>query len=147
MFPTRECELALYQLRMTFNVLGNAGSGYFNREVPSTVAVTWREVGGDRPLVAGFAASCTGDDKVFMAKVRRKYVEALVNLKKPSPADKNRAPNRAGNCPEFITWSIACRQVGNYQSPLPQQFQRIRVQILRALRRREPGVFEKKLRD
>lgn len=111
-FTTRDCELYLYQLRTIFGILGTAVGGYFGFTVPSTVAATWREVKGG-PFLVGFAASCTGNDKRTMANVRRKYVDALVNL---MPADNKRALNASGNCPEFITWSIICRNAGKYQS-------------------------------
>jgi hypothetical protein len=113
MFTTREYELYLYQLRTIFNVLGTTVGRYFGRKVPSTVAATWCEVGQGRPLVAGFAASCTGREKPATAKARRDYLNALVKL--ANPTDKT-VLNLLGNCPEFITWSIVCRNAGNYKS-------------------------------
>jgi hypothetical protein len=126
MFISRECELHLYQLRTIFNVLGSAVGKSFKRKVPSTMAATWCKVGEGRPLVAGFAASYTRKNKVAMAKVRRKYVDALVNL---NPVDKKRAPNASGNYPEFITWSIVCRDAGNSKSLCLSNFKEIAYQF------------------
>ena len=109
-------ELHLYQFRMIITAL-RACQEWFSRFAgPTTVAASWKEETETRALAIAFATTSVGQtrEKDLICVARRDFMEALTGKLKNESIKKNTRipPNRPGNCPEYLTWPVACRQVG-----------------------------------
>jgi hypothetical protein len=83
---------------------------------PTTVAASWKEETQTQFLAIAFATTAVGEtgEKDSICAARRDFMAALTGKLENESTKKNTriAPNRPGNCPEYLTWPVACRQVG-----------------------------------
>ena len=83
------------------------------------MAATWTALTEPQPLTIAFATTCVGSGnniKAAMADARKKSIETITSQLKNIPPTANSwyAPNKTGNCPEFMTRGITCREEGKY---------------------------------
>lgn len=116
-------EMHLYQFRIILQATLRNCKTYFPRFAgPTTVAASWKVETKNQPLSIAFASTAVGareadDAKEVMAATRREFMETITNALKNQPKVNNRyAPNREGNCPEFMVWPTVCRYEGQYKS-------------------------------
>src|SRR5436190_848477 len=90
---------------------------------PTTVAASWKEETQSQLVSIAFTTTAIGmrrgdNTREVMAAARREFMTTLSKtFKNESKTVNNRfAPNREGNCPEYMTWPVVCRQEGRYQS-------------------------------
>ena len=117
-------ELHLYQFRMIIAAF-HACEYFHGYAKPTTVAASWTEETQNQPLNIAFATTCVGPRKIKqhparedMAAARQEFMKTVTDkLTTISTIVNNRkAPNRPGNCPEYLTWPIVCTQEGRYKS-------------------------------
>ena len=116
----QDVELFLYQVRLILLCMRNThcwGMDYF----PSTVAATWTSPRKNCPILAAFAVSCIKGRKSSLREeqnlARQNYNQRLYQLVTATVDELNAlgsGQNRAGNCPEFITWATICGDPGCY---------------------------------
>jgi len=74
------------------------------------VVTTWTALGEPQLLTVGFATTRLRLEsiKANMAAARKKFTETITSQLDniPPPADSRFAPNKAGNCPEFMIWEL-----------------------------------------
>jgi hypothetical protein len=115
-------ELYLYQFRMIIEAL--RGCQYFHSWAsPSTVAASWAQESQNQPFNIAFATTCVGPKKKdntreLMSIARQEFMKTITDdLKNLSTKAIPQPPkNRPGNCPEYLTWPIVCRQPGRYKT-------------------------------
>jgi len=109
-------ELHLYQFRMIIEVLRGCEEWFSRFAGPTTVAASWKEETQTGALAIAFATTAVGEtkEKGLICAARRDFMAALTGKLKNESTKKNTriAPNRPGNCPEYLTWPVACGQVG-----------------------------------
>ena len=96
-----------------------AAHEYFSfQAMPTTVAATWtRSPPHPQPLNIAFATTAAGAKRTIAAARREFMKELTKQLKKiPPSAITRNSPNLPGNCPEYITWGIVCREKGKYST-------------------------------
>lgn len=112
-------QLHLVQFRIIIKALRQVKEYFPHFAGPTTVAATWTTLTEPQPLTVAFATTCVGRNKskANMADDRKKFMETITSqLKNIPPPAGSRYFNKAGNCPEFITWGITCREEGKYTS-------------------------------
>jgi hypothetical protein len=111
----RDAECYLYQLMLIFKALN--ATRWLGNDIPTTVAAAWNKPSENLPLIVAFACSCIGKPQVRseMIAVRLEYVKNLHSLVKNFTFTSS-APNKPGNCPEFVVWGTICRQGNTYRS-------------------------------
>jgi hypothetical protein len=109
-------ELHLYQFRMIIKALRACKEWFPMFAGPTTVAASWKEETQTQFLAIAFATTAVGEtgEKDSICAARRDFMAALTGKLENESTKKNTriAPNRPGNCPEYLTWPVACRQVG-----------------------------------
>jgi hypothetical protein len=122
-FCDREAELYEYQLKLITKAARATGwwSGDY---VPATSQGAWTLLPNKngRFLVA-FAFSCIGGKKSGLRTeqnlARQDYNSRLHNLVQLSDTELralDHGNNKAGNCPEYLTWGTICKGPGNFKS-------------------------------
>jgi len=116
-----QAELHLFQFRCIVEILSK--HRYLGRDtaVPSTVAATWSDPGeaDGNPLLIAFATTCAASkqDKPQIASARYDFAKTVVAaLKVVKQRISILANFPPGNCAEYLSIVIVCRQVGYYIS-------------------------------
>jgi hypothetical protein len=120
LFAARECELHLYQFR--FIILAFHKNLWMNSTfLPTTAAATWHQSEVGKPFAIAFATTCVGRSatRQQMNTARRVFCNSILTLVTESELElcpRKSCPNYPGNCPEFVTWGMICRNEGQYNS-------------------------------
>ena len=90
------------------------------------MAASWEGDTQNQPVAVAFATTAVGptskdqedNTKETIAAARRKFMMTITKALTTESKKVNTryAPNRPGNCPEYMTWPVVCREVGKYKS-------------------------------